>query len=142
MVQWHINLHGLFNAKAILRFIYMKICPKNVYCIICMILLILGFLVFICSRSSRICSRSLSISCAIIVVFSTRIFQNLNLGIEWVLRCKARELKSSRCTVSHLERVVVIRSTDALFSLETFKRIYHFGSMERSSRWGSVIRNN
>ena len=30
---------------------------------------------------------SLSISCAIIVVFSIRIFQNLDLGIEWVLRC-------------------------------------------------------
>ena len=33
-------------------------------------------------RASKICSRSLLISCAIIVVFSTRIFQNLDLGIE------------------------------------------------------------
>ena len=49
-----------------------------------LILLISGFLVFIC-RASRICSRSLSISCAIIVVFSTRIFRNLDLGIEWFL---------------------------------------------------------
>ena len=38
---------------------------------------------FIC-RASRICSRSLLISCAIIVVFSIRIFWNLDLGIEWV----------------------------------------------------------
>ncbi len=44
------------------------------------------FFVFIC-RASRICSRSLLILCAIIVVFSTRIFRNLHLGIEWVLRC-------------------------------------------------------
>ena len=42
-------------------------------------------------RISRICSRSLSISCAIIVVFSTRIFRNLDLGIEWILRCKVMD---------------------------------------------------
>ena len=41
------------------------------------------FFVFIC-RASRICSRSLLISCAIIEVFSTRIFRNLDLEIEWI----------------------------------------------------------
>ena len=54
-----------------------------------------------------ICSRSLLISWAIIVVFSTRIFQNLDLGIEWVLSCKATELESLRRIESYLERVVV-----------------------------------
>ena len=49
----------------------------------------------------------------------TRIFRNLDLGIEWVLRCKAMELQSLRCTVSRLERVVVVRPTYTLFSLET-----------------------
>ena len=66
-----------------------------------------------------ICSRSLLILCAIIVVFSSRIFQNLDLGLEWVLRCKAMELESLRCIVSRLERVVVIRPMYVLFSLET-----------------------
>ena len=81
--------------------------------------MILGvFFVFIC-RASRIRSRSLFISCTIIVVLSTRTFRNLDLGIEWVLRCKAMELESSRCIVSRLERVVVVRPTYALFSLET-----------------------
>ena len=60
--------------------------------------------VFIC-RASWICSRSLSISCAIIIVFSTRIFRNL--GIEWFLRWKAIELVSLRCILSRQERVVV-----------------------------------
>ena len=63
------------------------------------------FFVFIC-RASRICRRSLSISCAIIVVFSTRIFRNLDLGIKCVLRCKAIVLESLKCIVSGLERVV------------------------------------
>ena len=40
------------------------------------------FFLFIC-WASRICSRSLSNSCAIIVVFLTRIFRNLDLGIEF-----------------------------------------------------------
>ena len=35
-------------------------------------------------RIRRLC---FLISCAIIVVFSTRIYRNLDLGIEWVLRC-------------------------------------------------------
>ena len=52
-------------------------------------------------------------------MYSTRIFRNLDLGIEWVLRCKAMELKSLRCIACHLERVVVVRPTYALFSLET-----------------------
>ena len=89
-----------------------------------LILLILGFFVFIC-RASRICSRSLFISCAIIVVFSTRIFQSLDLGKECVSRCKAMELESLRCIVSRLERVVVVRPTYALFSLETQSPMGH-----------------
>ena len=47
-----------------------------------------SFFVFIC-RASRICCRSLFILCVIIAVFSTRICRNLDLGIEWVFRCKA-----------------------------------------------------
>ena len=78
------------------------------------ILLILGFFVFICS-ASWICSRCLFISCVIILVFSTRTFRSFDLGIEWVLRGKAMELESLRCIVSHLERVVVVRTTFALY---------------------------
>ena len=48
----------------------------------------------------RICSCSLSISCAIILVFLTRIFRNLDLGTECALRCKAMELESLRRIVS------------------------------------------
>ena len=91
--------------------------------------LIFAFFVFIC----RIYSRSLSISCAIIVVFSIRIFRNLDLGIEWVLRCKANELESLRYIVSRLERVVVERPTYALFSLETQSPK---GTFERSRQFG------
>ena len=43
----------------------------------------------------------------IIALFSTRIFRNLYLGIEWFLRCKAMVLESLRCIVRRLERVVV-----------------------------------
>ena len=53
------------------------------------------------------------------MVFSSRIFRNLDLGIEWVLRCKPMELESLRCIVNSLERVVVVRPTYALFYLET-----------------------
>ena len=53
------------------------------------------------------------------MVFSNRIFRDLDLGIEWVLRCKAMELESLRCIVSRLERVVEVRLTYVLFSLET-----------------------
>ena len=52
-------------------------------------------------------------------MFSTKIFQKLGLGIEWVLRCKAMELESLRCNVSCLERVIVVRPIYVLFSLET-----------------------
>ena len=48
----------------------------------------------------------------------TRIFRNLDLGIEWALRCKAMEQESLKCIVSHLERVIVVRTTYLLFSLE------------------------
>ena len=43
----------------------------------------------------------------------------MDLGIKWVLRGKAIELESLRCTVSRQERVVDVRPTYALFSLET-----------------------
>ena len=59
------------------------------------------------------------ISYANIVLFSVRIFRNLDLEIECVLRCKAMELELIRCIVSRLERVVVVRPSYVLFSLET-----------------------
>ena len=68
------------------------------------------FVVLIC-RASRISSRGSLISDAVIIVFSTRTFRNLDLRIERVLRCKAMELISVRCIVSRLERVIVIRPT-------------------------------
>ena len=40
---------------------------------------------------SRICSGSLLISCAIIEVFLSRIFQNLDLGREWILSYTSME---------------------------------------------------
>ena len=91
---------------------------QNVVAIFKINLIDFRFFVFIC-RASRICSRSLSILCMIIVVFSTRIFWNLDLEIEWFLECKAMDLESLRCIVSHLERVVVVRPSYVLFSLET-----------------------
>ena len=105
-----------------------------------LILLILGFLVFR-HRASRICSHSLLISCAIIVLLSTRI---LDLGIEWVLRCKDMELESLRCIVSHLERVVVVRPTYTLFSLEThspkeYLNIYTFVLSRSSVKWEELL---
>ena len=64
------------------------------------------FSVFIC-RASMICSRSLFILwCYYIVMLTTRIFQNLDMGIEWILRCKAIELESLKCIVSHLESII------------------------------------
>ena len=36
-------------------------------------------------------------------MFVARIFRNLDLGIEWILRCKAIELESLRCIVSRLK---------------------------------------
>ena len=62
---------------------------------------------------------SLLISCAITVMFSTRIFRNLDLGLEWVLKCKAMELKFLRCIVSRLQSAVEVKPTYVLFSLET-----------------------
>ena len=52
-------------------------------------------------------------------MFSTRLFRNLDLGREWLLRCRVIELKLLRCIVRRLERVVVVRPTYVLFSLET-----------------------
>ena len=100
-----------------------------------------SFVVYIC-RACRICRRSLSISCAIMVIISTRIFRNLDLGIEWVLRCKAME--SLRCIVSRLERVVVVRPTYASFSFETQSpkghlNIYTTLILSRSSIEGEVL---
>ena len=95
------------------------------------------FSVFIC-RASRICSDGLLISCAIIVVFSTRISKNLDLGIEWLLKCWAMELELLRCIVKHLERVIVVRPSYILFSLETHSpkghlNIYMMFVLSRSS---------
>ena len=53
------------------------------------------------------------------MVFATIIFQNVDLGIERVLRCRAMELESLRCIESRLERVIMVRPKYALFSLET-----------------------
>ena len=83
------------------------------------------------------------------VVFSTRIFRNLDSGIEWVLRCKAIELESLRCIVSCLERVVVLRlaSIRIIFFGDTvfqgkFEHIYYVGPIKKFGGGGSVIRNN
>ena len=81
-----------------------------------LILLILFFSVFIC-RAFRICSRSLSTSCAIKWWFQLE-FSKLWFRNRMVLRWKAIELESLRCIVSCLERVVVVRTSYALFSLE------------------------
>ena len=51
------------------------------------------------------------------------------------------ELESLRCIISCLERVVVVRPTYALFSLETFEHIYDICPMKKFSG-GSVIGNN
>ena len=80
-------------------------------------------------------------------MFSTRIFQNLDLGIECVLKCKAMELESLRCTVRHLERIVVVRPTYVLFSfvtvsLGTFEHWYDVCPMKNFGRGGWVIGNN
>ena len=83
-----------------------------------LILLILSFLVFMCG-ASRICSRSLLLSCGIIMVFSTRIFSKSEIGNSVFLRCKSMELESLRCIVKHLERVLEVRPTYILFLLET-----------------------
>ena len=83
------------------------------------------------------------------MVFSTKIFRNLDLGIEWVLRCKAMELESLRCIVIRLERVVVVRPTYILFSLETQSPrkhlniyIYNVCPIKKFSGGGRVIGNN
>ena len=83
-----------------------------------------------------ICCRSLLILYAIIVVFSTRIFQ-----------CKAMELESLRCIASCLERVVVVRPIYILFSLErvsqgTFEHINNICPIKEYSGRGRVIGNN
>ena len=51
---------------------------QNIVAIFKVTSILVFFFVLIC----RICSRSLLILCAIIVVFSKRTFQNLDLGIE------------------------------------------------------------
>ena len=65
--------------------------------------------------ASRICNRILLISCGLIVVFSTKTFRNLDLGIELLLRCKSMEVESLRLIVRRLKRVVVIMQTYVLF---------------------------
>ena len=92
-------------------FIIMSLFSKLILFLLVLLVLVLW--------ASGICSRSLLISCAIIEVFSTRIFRNLDLGIEWVLRCKAMKLEPLRCIVSRCEIVIVVKPTYVLFSLET-----------------------
>ena len=79
------------------------------------------------------------------MVFSTRIFRNLDLEIEWVLRCKAMELESLRCIVSRLESVIVVRPTYVLFSFETvsqgiFEHIYDVCLIKKLGLGGNFIR--
>ena len=52
-------------------------------------------------------------------------FSKFGFGNRMGLRCKAMELKSLRCIVSRLERVVMVRPTYVLFSLETQSRKGH-----------------
>ena len=97
------------------------------------------------NHMSRICSRSLLIWCAIIVVFSTRIYQNLDLGRKRLLRYRTMELKSLRCIVRCLENV--LRPMYILFSLETisqgiFEHIEDIYPIKKFSGWGRVIANN
>ena len=61
------------------------------------------------------------------------------MGIEWVLRCKAIELESLRCIVSRVERVVVVRPTYALFSLETRSPKGHVCLIKKFGKERSVI---
>ena len=76
------------------------------------------------------------------LVFTTRIFRNLDLGIEWILRCKAMELELLRCIVSCFERVVVVRPIYVLFSLDTFGHIYDVCPIKKFSGGERVIGNN
>ena len=71
------------------------------------------------TRVSRICSRSLSILCAIIVVFLARNFQNLDLAIELDLRCEAIDLELLKDIASRSERVDAI--SISFFSNFAFK---------------------
>ena len=82
-----------------------------------------------------ICSRGILFSCAIIEVFSTRIFRNLDLGRKWLLRRRALELESLRCIVGRLERVVVVslvKDYGILLSNHTFLASFLYqGSIDR-----------
>ena len=80
------------------------------------------------------------------MVFSTRIFRNLDFGIEWVLRFKAMELESLRYVVSRHGKVVLIKPTFVLFSLETvsqgtFAYIYNGCPIKKFNGEGRVIRD-
>ena len=75
------------------------------------------------------------------VVFSTRIFRNLDLRIEFVFRCKAMELESLRGIVSGLERVVVVRPTYTV-SQGSLEHIYDVYPIKKFSGERSVIGNN
>ena len=95
------------------------------------------FFVFIC-RSSKICSHSLFILCAIIVVFATRIFRNLDLGIKWVLRCKDMELESLRCIF--LFMYIYIFQTIVLILLPCLSQCFSRCTLWSSGGW-NVDRN-
>ena len=65
--------------------------------------------------------------------FQLKFFRNLDFGIEWFLRCKAMELESSRCIVSRQERVVVVRTTYAMY-------IYIYKVCQKSNETECAVR--
>ena len=80
-------------------------------------------------------------------MFTIRIFGNLDLGIEWLLKGKAIELESLRCIVRHLERVVVVIRIYILFSLGTWSpeghlNIHSVCPIKKFSGGGRVIGNS
>ena len=109
--------------------------------------MILGYFVFIC-RASRICSRSLLILCAIIVMFSTRIFRNLDLGnrmdfkmLGYGARIIKVHSKPSWKSWSGQTNIRIIFLGDTV-SQRTIEYIYDIYPIKKFSGGGSVIGNN
>ena len=78
------------------------------------------------------------------MVFSTRIFRNLDLGIEWKgygARIIKVHCKSSRKSCSGKTKIRTIFFGDTV-SQGTFEHINDLGLIRKFSRWGSFIRNN
>ena len=100
---------------------------QNIVAISKLILLVLGIFFFFVCRASRIWSRGSLILCAVIVVFSTRIFQNLDLGRGWLLKCWTIELESLRSIIRRRENKIFntidkaniyLRYIDVIFFLD------------------------